>query len=360
MGRNFAAALLVLALAACGTSGTGQGSAGSPPVVAAPSGTGEPSGTSEPSPRASAPTGFGEHPATGLALVQFPGGPDDPASQVFVVEADGTLRQVTGGSTSLPGAAAPAWSPDRSQLAFEGPKVGSTGVKGQIAVVNADGTGERQVSEGTNPRWSPDGSRILIEEVDDVTSEPPSIYILDVASGDLTDLGQGFNPRWLPDGEGISFHRVVEAEGGAYSDALFTMSLDGGEPVELARETEALWSPDGSAVLFVHEGTISLAAADGSDERALVDGFEPVWAPDGTRFVFAYDHDQDATPIIALVDLDGQELWSGVSGSFPTWSPDGTRIAVEIPYPTPMVQVLDAASGEVLWQIEATQPAWGS
>jgi len=138
------------------------------------------------------------------------------------------------------------------------------------------------------------------------------------------------------------------------------MSLDSGAPVELARETEAVWSPDGSAVLFVHEGTISLAAADGSGERELVDGFAPVWAPDGTGFVFAYDHDQDATPILAVVDLGGQEVWSGRSGSLPTWSPDGMRIAVEIPYPTPIVQVLDARSGEVLWEVEASQPAWGS
>jgi Tol biopolymer transport system component len=355
MSRNFTAALLVLVLAACATSGPPQASVASPQVTAAPS---EPN---EPSPSASAPVTSGEHPATGLALVQFPGGSDDPASQIFVVEADGSLRQVTGHSTAMSGASRPAWSPDRSQIAFEGPKVGSTGVKGQIGVVNADGTGERQVSEGTNPRWSRDGSRILIEEVDDVTSEPPSMYILDIASGELTDLGQGFNPRWLADDAGISFNRAVEGEGGAFTSVLYTMSLDGGEPVELARETEAIWAPDGSAVLLVHEGTISMAAPDGSDERELVTGYSPVWSPDGSRVLFAYDVDQDGLPVLALVDLAGQELWSGVVGGSPTWAPDGSRVAVEISYPEPMVQILDAASGEILWEIEGgSQPTWDS
>jgi outer membrane protein assembly factor BamB len=139
------------------------------------------------------------------------------------------------------------------------------------------------------------------------------------------------------------------------------MALDGGVPVELARETDAIWSPAGSAVLLVHEGTISMAAPDGSDERELVTGYSPVWSPDGSRVLFAYDVNQDALPVLALVDLEGQELWSGVVGGSPTWSPDGTRVAVEISYPEPMVQILDAASGEILWEIEGgSQPAWDS
>ncbi|MEO7295018.1 MAG: hypothetical protein ABIZ57_02655 [Candidatus Limnocylindria bacterium] len=362
MGRIFTAALVVLALAACGStaaplpSDVARPSATPTPVKAAPPSA--PAAPSEPVPSASDEPG--EHPATGLALVQFPGGSDDPASQIFVVAADGSLRQVTGLSTAMPGTNVPVWSPDRSQIAFHGPKVGSVGVKGQVAVVNADGSGERQVSEGFSPQWSPDGSRLLLEEVDDVTSEPPSMYLVDPATGELTDLGQGFDPKWVADGETISFSRVVELPDGAFTSALFTMSLAGGEPLELARETEAFWSPDGSAVLLVHDGTISVAAPDGSDARVLADGFAPAWSPDGSSVVVAYDFDQDATPILALVDLEGDELWSGVAGSVPTWSPDGSRIAVEVPYPMPTVQVLDASSGEVLWEVEGSAPAWGS
>ncbi|MFN2419626.1 MAG: hypothetical protein ABR593_12035 [Candidatus Limnocylindria bacterium] len=363
IARIFTAALLVLVLSACVGAGVPRSSVSSPqPVPALPSAapSTEPSDAAEPSPTASAPTESGEHAATGLALVQFPGGNDDPASQVFVAAPDGNLRQVTGMSGTLPGAAWPVWSPDRSQITFQGPKVGSPGVKGLIGVVNADGTGERYLSEGTNPRWSPDGTRLLVEEVDDVTSEPPSMFIVDVASDEVTDIGQGFNPQWLGDGEVVSFNRVVEQSGGAFASVLFTMSLDGGEPVEMAPETDAFWSPDGSSVLFVREGNITLAAADGSNPMDLATGFAPVWSPDGTRVVFAYDHDQDGTPILAVVDLEGSEIWSGVSGTTPTWSPDGSRIAIEVPYPEASVQVLDAATGELLWETVGMHPAWSN
>ena len=356
MRRIFAAAPMVLILAACATSGDPSPSA-SPSAEPSPS-VADPE-THEPSPSESPLAGpaWEGHPAAGLALVQFPD-PNSPASQVFVVEADGSLRQVTGSSTSFNGASLPTWSPDRTQIAFLGPKVGGTGIKGQIGVVNADGSGERQVGEGRDVNWSADGTRILFGEVDDVTSEPPSMYLLDVASGELTDLGQGFMPTWLPGDEGITFLGTVELGGGAVTTAIFTMSLDGGEPVELARETEAAWAPDGSAVALAYEGNISLAGPDGSGARDLVGGYSPIWSPQSDRILFGYDTSQDGYPVLALVDLEGERLWSGAVGQSPTWSPDGTRVAVEVGFPEPMVQVLDAASGEVLWEIAGHQPSW--
>ena len=86
-----------------------------------------------------------------------------------------------------------------------------------------------------------------------------------------------------------------------------------------------------------------------------------MWSPDGTRILLGYDTNQDGLPILALVDLDGAEIWSAVVGSAATWSPDGTRVAVEIVYPEPKIQVIDAASGEVLWEVEGvSHPYLGS
>lgn len=360
MTRTFTAALLVLVLAACAASGAPSPSGTESPSAPAPSASPDapaPSGSPTPS---AAPQWEG-HPAAGLAFVQFPI-PDSPASQVFVVEDDGSLRQITGSSTSFNGATLPVWSPDRTQIAFSGPKVGGDGIKGEIGVVNADGSGEREISEGRDVNWSPDGTLILVGEVDDVTSDPPSMYLVDVATGEVTDVGIGFQPRWLPDGERFSFYRNVQGRVPGQEDAVITLlyvvALDGSEQVEIAEQTEGYWSPDGSAMLLVQEGTISLAEPDGTNPREIADGFQPVWSPDGTRILLEYAHDQDATPILAVIDLDGERIWSDVPGTFPTWSPDGTRIAVEIPYPEPMVQVLDAATGDVLWEVEGSSPAW--
>ena len=360
MGRILLAALVVLALAGCGTGDTPSPSASSS-ATAEPSASADP--TTEPS-ATPAPTSAvppDEHPATGLAIVQFPGGSDDPASHVFVVESDGTLVQVTGRSGLSIGASRPNWSPDRSQIAFGPPKIGFAGVTGQVSVVNADGSGETVLSEGENPRWSPDGTRLLVSEVDDVTSEPRSIWIVDAANGELTDLGQGFNPQWLPDGERISFRRMIETDDGSFADAVYLMDLATGVTEELGTEseTDVFWSPDGSSVLIAHDGSLTLAEPDGSGGQPFATGFDPVWSPDSTRVVFAYDFDENAVPLLAVVDLDGQTLWSGALGTEATWSPDGTRIAVEIPFPEPMVQVLDASSGEILFEYEGTSdPDW--
>ena len=160
----------------------------------------------------------------------------------------------------------------------------------------------------------------------------------------------------------LGFQRILPMDDGTYADGTFVQDLDGGEPTQLPAEseTEAVWSPDGSQVLLAHDGSIVVAEMDGSNPRDLAGGYAPVWSPDGTRVLLGYDMNQDGLPVLALVDLEGNEIWSGAIGSAPTWSPDGTRIAVEIVYPEPMVQVLNAATGEVLWEAEGSQPNWGS
>jgi len=310
----------------------------------------------EPDPTAGASPAWSGHPAEGLAVVHQVTA-EDPTTQVFIVEADGSERQVTGLSDAL-GASHPTWSPDGSQFAFNNSAVGG-GVFGQVAVVNADGSNERQLAEGRDAQWSPDGSRIVFWESDPVGDTETSMFLLDMATEIVTDIGFGATPRWLPDGERISFIRTITADDGSVSTALHVMPATGGEAEMIASETTAYWSPDGSSVLLEHDGVLSLAGADFSGARELVNGFSPVWAPDGQSFVFAYDHDADANTVLASVDLDGTSLWSGVSGSLPTWSPDGTRLAVEVYRPeTPVIQVIDVALGTVVYELEGRQPAW--
>jgi TolB protein len=358
MRRAQTVPILALLLAACAVQpGASPATATPSPGAtdrAAPSTTPDPSDTPEPTPA------FEGHPAAGLALVQFPD-PGSPVSQIFVVESDGTLRRLADLNGGI-GGSNPVWSPDRTQIAFGPPKVGFPGINGQISVINADGTGERVLGVGDFQVWSPDSTRLIIHEKDDVTSDPFEFWITDVASGEIvTELGPGFRGQWVDDGT-IGFQRILPMDDGTYADGTFVQDLDGGEPTQLPAEseTEAVWSPDGSQVLLAHDGSIVVAEMDGSNPRDLAGGYAPVWSPDGTRVLLGYDTNQDGLPVLALVDLEGNEIWSGAIGSAPTWSPDGTRIAVEIVYPEPMVQVLNAATGEVLWEAEGSQPNWGS
>ena len=120
-------------------------------------------------------------------------------------------------------------------------------------------------------------------------------------------------------------------------------------------------SPDGSMVLLVSDGVVSVAPADDlSATEELASGDGPVWSPDGTRIAVNYDFDEQARPIYAVVDLEGRTIQSGITGYFPSWSPDGTRIAVEWfnPEGEPIIHVVDLATGEVIFEVEGQQPAW--
>jgi len=307
----------------------------------------------------------GVHVATGLALVRFPEA-GAPASQVFVVDADGDPRQLTGQSRvpSL-GASLPAWSPDGRQLAFGPAKVGAATSR-FLSVIEADGSEERSLAPlgdefGVPFGWSPDGATLLFFDIDAVHG--PAMWLADVVSGTITSLGPGQGPRWLPDGRHISFQRGVEgldpADPRALTEVIYVMSLDDGEVVEFGRASDAIWAPDGSTVLLQQAaGDLLIANADGTSPRPFVHGWAPVWSPDASVIVFASGHDGEGTPLLAAIDGDGELLWSGVAGASPSWSPDGTRLAVELSYPEPVVEVLDAATGEVLWRGEGSQPAW--
>ena len=177
----------------------------------------------------------------------------------------------------------------------------------------------------------------------------------------MLEVGPGFKGQWIDDGT-IGFRRSEQMPDGAYTDQLYIQSLDGSEPVAMPTEpeTEAVWSPDGSQVLLTHDGSILVADADGANPRDLAGGYSPTWSPDGTRVLLGYATNTDGLPVLALVDLEGREIWSGVVGAAPTWSPDGTRIAIEIAYPLPMVQVLDAAIRRGALGGRGLHPNWGS
>lgn len=138
--------------------------------------------------------------------------------------AEGTLWQAPAGGTPA-FAFMPVWSPDGTRIAFLRTE-GTT----RIAILNADGTGERTlIALNTMPYlqidWSPDGGSIVVP---DDRAAGRGIYRVDVATGQATAVATSStvnyrNPTYLRDGR-IGFSGL-NADGSLAG--LWTVNADG-------------------------------------------------------------------------------------------------------------------------------------
>ncbi|MGB5757938.1 MAG: hypothetical protein WBM50_13560 [Acidimicrobiales bacterium] len=173
----------------------------------------------------------------------------EPAqSDLYMVAADGSsLDQLT----DLDGwENAPTSSPDGTRIAFirGDDDVNGWGHSGELWVINRNGTGLSllRAQDTTNPAWSPDGTRIAF---DNITGDG-HLGMLDLATGAVTDLGEGFFPRWSLDGTRLVLG-VLDPAGGSN---IYTMAADGTNRIQLtddpAFDTAPQWSPDGATILY--------------------------------------------------------------------------------------------------------------
>ena len=84
---------------------------------------------------------------------------DGPKSQIWIMNADGTGDRNISGEGTLDGW--PAWSSDGQRVVFSR----RVNDRFQLFVMNRDGTGVMQLTDAAgefvNPRWSPDGTKIM-------------------------------------------------------------------------------------------------------------------------------------------------------------------------------------------------------
>ena len=215
----------------------------------------------------------------------------------------------------------PKWSPDGKKIVFI--RYVMPTPRKQIAVINADGTNETLILDlptidDGQPAWSPDGAKIAFVSFRD-------IYTIDTTGGNLTNLTNSslydMYPAWSPDGTKIAF-----SSGGFGSPKIYVMDANGNNQKQLTKfyyeDVHPAWSPDGTRLVFQRDGfngynnysDIIMMKADGTQEDNLT---KP---PDLYYWMVTDDRDPD---------------WNSAAAVAPTPSPTPVVTPTPTPSPTP-------------------------
>lgn len=162
-----------------------------------------------------------------------------------------------------------------------------------IWIMNADGSRNRFLVDGSEPLWSPDGTRIAYTGEGEPESSQIFVRWMDAegATSQITRLEKGPGGlRWSPDGNSISFSMNVEGESAWSVDP--PGRPDGANWVDPPKVvTRADYRQD--RVGFTDEGWrhIFIVPAEGGTARQLTDGYwnhsTGEWTPDGEELVFS-------------------------------------------------------------------------
>ena len=283
----------------------------------------------------------------------------------------------------------PAWSPRGDKIAFEclredrigfwhfsrySPPADSREVRNwpihtysvpsNICVMNADGSGRKQLTdestEDYGPAWSPDGSKIAFASWRKASGRSHAIYVMNADGSEFTRItGEDapyHDPTWSPDGNRIAYTSWRDQ-----SYKIVVIDADGSNPTVITdgsgSHSQPTWSPDGSQVAFIRTtddgADIYVMNPDGTDQSLLLDASvlyeerpgrvgpayvqSPAWSPDGNRIAFVSDvEDSSARPnyeiFVANFNRPGVDRLTCRRSSRemnPTWSPDGSQLAFE-------------------------------
>jgi Tol biopolymer transport system component len=282
---------------------------------------------------------------------------------IFSAEPDGSdLRQLTVANDPVFDDNEPDWSPDGSKIIFLRQYNCDT-CRYQIFGINADGRNLNQLGGCTgdcvsdlDPSFSPDGRRVAFSRFfgpigPDGNAADGGIWIMKADGSDprqitqrrLPTTSEDHQPRWSPDGTKLVFMRLnthVEPIGG---EAIFVVNADGSDARRITpwalNAFVPDWSPDGRLILLSapENATPSVPMElytvhpDGSGLKKIMPqgidtppDFNPVvaalgrFSPDGRRIVFF--HQETANSVLYKMNLDGSDL---VRLTPPGANPDG-------------------------------------
>lgn len=256
--------------------------------------------------------------------------------------------------------AQPAFSPDGELIAFQSARGG-----GGIFVMGRTGESVRRLTNhGFDPAWTPDGRFVVFATA--ATNDPDNRasvsegWKVEIATGKMTRITAGdlMQPDVSPNGHRIAYWALpvtIEAprEFSGSDRDLWTIRLDGSDPVRVtddaATDWSPTWSPDGRFLYFASDraGSMNLWRIAIDEASGRVRGQpEAITTPsswlgfisrsgDGRRFAYAaFDFTRNVgrvpfDPVGGTVTGTPEPLTVGtLDWRFPEPSPDGTSVVL--------------------------------
>ena len=231
-------------------------------------------------------------------------------------------------------------SPSGDGIAFTVGEIDAEADDGRSTIwLLATGGVPRRFSHGpgrdTAPRWSPDGRWLAF--LSDRGGGPPQLYLLPTDGGEarrLTALDHGAGAAvWSPDGSRILFSARVPKEPQPESISPAAAPSDHRPKVI----TRAQYKMDGQGYTFGARDQLFSLTLAGGEIRRLSDGrtndLAPTWSPDGSLIAFCRmrpgrsDFYRSDLWLMAADGDEERQLTSAVGRAMsPAWSPDGHHI----------------------------------
>jgi Tol biopolymer transport system component len=287
------------------------------------------------------------------------------------------------GLVAAPGAAADAASiaPGEPWIVYQRFEGGGL----HLRMIRPDGSGDHALvpdvqGAQVHPDWSPDGSQVVF-----ALEDRGQLWIVDVDGTDARMVAECVepcvlidSPAWSPDGTSIAYMRILTPDGAPASTPIDVLDLDSGAMRTVFTPTPAeeaswwlRWSPDGDELVVsiehyaapdsdtIDSSVVAVVDVDDPEEPPLIltepsmFASYPDWSPDGERIVFTtYDlgfrdfgnyADRMPPSNLYTVAPDGSDLRqvtfyeagpapvrngtaSGDLAAQPSWTPDGSRI----------------------------------
>jgi Tol biopolymer transport system component len=175
-------------------------------------------------------------------------------------------------------------------------------------------------------------------------------------------------PSYSPDGTTIAF---------VNNGSIYTMTAHGADRTNLTPGShgsyaDPAWSPNGTQLVYGFNGGIGVMNSDGAHKRTLTEGsddFDPDWSPDGTLIAFTSYRDNEETRIFVM-NTDGsdiRDLSSVTDPDFmynenaPSWAPDSQHLFIVSSRSTDGYQAFEMArDGSTVVQVTDAPSAAGS